>query len=73
MRTRLSISLHGEDLNRLEKLQKELDKDDLLFLPTTSELVRLALAVLEKTPTDKIKELVEKMPYYKTGRPKTRI
>jgi hypothetical protein len=70
MRTRLSISLHGEDLNRLEQLQKELDKDDLLFLPTNSELVRLALAVLEKTPKDKIKEVVEKMPYYKTGRPK---
>lgn len=70
MRSRLSVSLHPEDLNRLENLQKNLDEKDILFMPSSSELIRLALAVLEKTPTEKVKEVADKMPYYKTGRPK---
>ncbi|BAZ36839.1 hypothetical protein NIES4101_27590 (plasmid) [Calothrix sp. NIES-4101] len=70
MRSRLSISLHPEDLNRLENLQKNLDEKDILFMPSTSFVLRLALAVLEKTPNEKVKEVADKMPYYKTGRPK---
>ena len=73
MRTRLSISLHPEDLSRLENLQKNLDDKDILFMPSTNEVIRLALAVLEKSPTERAKEIADKMPYYKTGRPKNKL
>lgn len=72
MRTRLSISLHAEDLSRLETLQKNLDDKDILFLPSKSEVIRLALSVLEQTKPEKIREIADAMPYYKTGRPKER-
>ena len=70
MRTRLSISLHEEDLARLESLQNRLDTEDLMFLPHTSEVVRLALLVLSQSTTATIKQATSQLPEYRAGRPK---
>lgn len=70
MRTRLSISLHEEDLIRLESLQNRLETEDLMFLPQTSEVVRLALLILSQSTGATIKEATKQLPEYRAGRPK---
>ncbi len=71
MRTRLSISLHEEDLARLESLQRRLESEDLMFLPNVSEVVRLALLILSQSTTETIKQATSELPEYRAGRPKT--
>jgi hypothetical protein len=44
--------------------------EGLLVAPTTSEIVRLALHVMEKAPHSKLRKAVAAVPDRRAGRPK---
>ncbi|BAY08170.1 hypothetical protein [Calothrix sp. NIES-2098] len=70
MRTKVTVSLHDEDLLLLERLKQQLEETDVYVVPSTSEVVRLALKVLLYTPQKTIAAIAEKVPLRGVGRPK---
>lgn len=70
MRTKVTVSLHDEDLFLLERLKQQLEETDVYVVPSTSEVVRLALKVLVHTPQKTVAAIAERVPFKKVGRPK---
>lgn len=70
MRTKVTISLHDEDLLLLERLKSYLEDKDVYLVPSTSEVVRLALKVLAHTPEKTIRAIADRIPERRCGRPK---
>jgi hypothetical protein len=71
MRTKVTISLHQEDVTLIERLKSRLEGTDLYFAPSTSEVMRLALQVLAQTPQKTMVAIAENMPLRRVGRPRT--
>jgi hypothetical protein len=69
-REKVTVSLYDEDLIRIEKLKKHLCNNNIAFLPTTSEVVRIALLLMTNTSLVELQEAVERLPSRKGGRPK---
>lgn len=69
-REKVTVSLYNHELITIEKLKKQLSDNGLLVAPTTSEIVRLALHLMEKTPSSKLEQAVTAVPDRRAGRPK---
>jgi hypothetical protein len=69
-REKVTISLYYDELITIEKLKKQLSDAGLLVAPTTSEIVRLALHLMEKAPPSKLENAVALVPDRRAGRPK---
>ncbi len=72
MRTKVTVSLHDEELLLLERLKQQLEESDVYVVPSTSEVVRLALKVLAQTPQKTVAAIAERVPLRSAGRPKQR-
>jgi hypothetical protein len=69
-RTKVTVSLYDEELYLIEQLKRKLEDSDVYLLPSTSEVLRLAVQVLAAAPPKAVAAIAQRLPERRTGRPK---
>jgi hypothetical protein len=72
-RKKVTVSLYDQELIAIENLKNKLHDLDLKFLPSTSEVVRIALAVMVHASQDDLEKAIANTPDRITGRPKQTV
>lgn len=69
-RQKVTVSLYYDELVTIERLKKKMSDAGLLVVPTTSEIVRLAIQLIGEAPYSKLEHAVNVVPDRRAGRPK---
>lgn len=70
IRQKATISLYPADIAAIEKFKKRLENEALLLVPSTSEVMRLAIHHLQNAKHSELQNLVATVPERRVGKPK---